>query len=490
MTLDQTRSQTSQPQTSQSASASSQELQLPQESRPEIPQEIPQESTPVPRNITLAQLWREFLPLSLSDVTMACGDPVITTTLAHLPEARLNLAAVGLAKSLAVFFESPIIMILHASNALAGSSASRQALWRFTCLAGGGLSLLLTVLALPIVFNQVGPTVLGIPIELLTTVSQVLLLMGGWTFAIAWRRYFQGLLIYHGQSQALAKASVARLTTLIAIMVFGFWLKLSGALLAGAALMIGVLVEAIVVTIFAYRSGATLPPPVPLAATQTETQIETQSRTQSRTQLPQNLKAVWRFYFPLANSMLVVWGGRAMLISLLARAQDATVAIAAWSAAWGLVLVIANSTRMVQQMVIKYRRQVADRQLLIFAMTVGGACSALLLLMSATPVGEQVVRSFIGNDVILADRIKPVLLVCAGVPLLVAMQNATQGFLVSEGRTGSVNFATWIGTGLLLLIAIVAIDRGVPGSLAAAIAMVVAMLSEVLCLLWKRRTRA
>ncbi|OUC12020.1 MAG: hypothetical protein B0A82_25100 [Alkalinema sp. CACIAM 70d] len=459
-----------------------------------MPQESPQATPPVSQNISLAQLWREFLPLSLSDVTMACGDPVITTTLAHLPEARLNLAAVGLAKSLAVFFESPIIMILHASNALAGSSASRQALWRFTCLAGGGLSLLLTVLALPIVFNQVGPTVLGIPIELLTTVSQVLLLMGGWTFAIAWRRYFQGLLIYHGQSQALAKASVARLTTLIAIMAIGFWLKLSGALLAGAALMIGVLVEAIVVTIFAYRSGATLPPPDPLTATQPATQPATQSATQPRTktakQLPQTLKAVWRFYFPLANSMLVVWGGRAMLISLLARAQDATVAIAAWSAAWGLVLVIANSTRMVQQMVIKYRRQVADRQLLIFAMTVGGACSALLLLMSATPVGEQVVRSFIGNDVILADRIKPVLLVCAGVPLLVAMQNATQGFLVSEGRTGSVNFATWIGTGLLLLIAIVAIDRGVPGSLAAAIAMVVAMLSEVLCLLWKRRTRA
>ncbi|MGI0492944.1 hypothetical protein ACN4EG_14265 [Alkalinema pantanalense CENA528] len=477
MTLDQTRSQMSQP-----SSIPSQEVQPPQESHQEIPPEAPQESpqaaTPVPQNISLAQLWREFLPLSLSDVTMACGDPVITTTLAHLPEARLNLAAVGLAKSLAVFFESPIIMILHASNALAGSSASRRALWRFTCLSGGGLSLLLTVLALPIVFNQVGPTVLGIPIELLATVSQVLLLMGGWAFAIAWRRYFQGLLIYHGQSQALAQASVARLTTLIAIMAIGFWLKLSGALLAGSALMVGVLVEAIVVTVFAYRSGATLPPPDRLP------------ETQPATQLPQTLKAVWRFYFPLANSMLVVWGGRAMLISLLARAQDATVAIAAWSAAWGLVLVIANSTRMVQQMVIKYRRQVADRQLLIFAVTVGGACSALLLLMSVTPVGEQVVRSFIGNDVTLADRIKPVLLVCAGVPLLVAMQNATQGFLVSEGRTGSVNFATWIGTGLLLLITIVAIDRGVPGSLAAAIAMVVAMLSEVLCLLWKRRTKA
>jgi len=27
------------------------------------------------QSVSLGTLWREFLPLSLSDVTMACGDP-------------------------------------------------------------------------------------------------------------------------------------------------------------------------------------------------------------------------------------------------------------------------------------------------------------------------------------------------------------------------------------------------------------------------------
>ena len=423
--------------------------------------------------VNLRTLWREFLPLSLSDVTMACGDPMLTTTLAYLPSAQMNIAAVGIAKSLAIFFESPIIMILHAANALAASGDSRKALWRFTLLVGGGLTFLLSLLGLPIIFNFVGVSLLGIPPAMLTTVSQVLLLMGGWPFAIAWRRYFQGLLIYHGQSHALAKASICRLFTLAVVLIAGFLLHISGGIVAGFGLMSGVIVEAIVVTIFARRSGATLPP-----------------ETVTQPNLPSNLAQVWKFYLPLANSMMVVWGGRTILISILARAQDATIAIAAWSAAWGLVLVIANSTRMVQQMVIKYRHQVSDKQLLIFAVSVGAACSTLLLLMSVTPIGDRIVQSFIGNDLTLANSIKPVLLICTIVPLFVSLQNATQGFLVSENRTGHVNLSTWLGTGTLLIIASLAINKGMNGATAAAMAMITSMLVEIICLLGKRAAKS
>jgi progressive ankylosis protein len=421
------------------------------------------------REVGLGTLWREFLPLSLSDITMACGDPMVTTALAHLPDARMNLAALGIAKSLAIFFESPIIMILHASNALAADQVSRKVLWRFTLIAGGGLSFLLTLLSVPILFEMVGSRILGIPADLAATVRQVLFLMGGWAFAIAWRRYFQGLLIFQGQSHAIAKASMTRLLTLGMVLWVGFVLNVSGAILAGLALILGVFVEAIVVTIFAYRSGATLPPP------------------QKKTQLPQNLQQVWRFYFPLGNTMMVVWGGRALLVGIIARAGDAEIAIASWSAAWGLVLVIANSTRMIQQIIIKYRGKATDKLLFSFALMVGGICSLLLLLIASTAFGNQIVGSFIGNDTDLIAAIKPVLLVCTGVPLMVAVQNATQGFLVSEGKTGSVNLATWISTGVLLMVATLAVNFGTHGATAAAIAMVAGMVVEVICLLWKRR---
>ena len=80
------------------------------------------------------------------------------------------------------------------------------------------------------------------------------------------------------------------------------------------------------------------------------------------------------------------------------------------------------------------------------------------------------------------------LLICAGIPLLVAIQNATQGFLVGAGKTGGVNLATWIGTTALLAIAWVSVGMGLSGAIAAAIAMVVVMLIEVSFLLVKHRS--
>ncbi|MBW4573993.1 MAG: hypothetical protein KME08_01770 [Aphanothece sp. CMT-3BRIN-NPC111] len=420
-------------------------------------------ASPSSSKISLLDLWRQFLPLSLSDVAMACGDPMMTTALAHLPDARMNLAAVGIAKSLAIFFESPIIMILHASNALAPTARSRRALWRFTLLAGGGLSALLLLLTLPFIFALLGGTLLGIPSQLQQTVRIVLTLMILWPFTIAWRRYFQGLLIYTGHSQAVAMASIARLVMVALVLWIGFALKLSGAVLAGTALIAGVILEALVVTFAARLLKATHPP----------------RPTDSKLNLPTNLKSVWNFYCPLASSMLVVWGGRAVLVGIIARAQDADIALAAWPAAWGLVLVIANATRMVQQVIIKNRGQVSDRQLIAFALTVGMLCSLLLLLGSTTPLGLMVVQSFVGNDQALVEGIRPVLLLCAFVPLLVAVQNATQGFLVGSGQTRGVNRATCIGTIILLLVAFLGVQFGAQGAMAAAIAMVIALATEV-----------
>jgi progressive ankylosis protein len=59
--------------------------------------------------------------------------------------------------------------------------------------------------------------------------------------------------------------------------------------------------------------------------------------------------------------------------------------------------------------------------------------------------------------------------------------------MVSEGRTGSVNLATWIGTAMLLGVAGIAVNLGCAGAIAAAIAMVAAMLVEIGCLIVQRK---
>jgi progressive ankylosis protein len=422
------------------------------------------------RNRQLIQLWQQFIPLSLSDVTMALGDPLTTTTLAHLADSRTNLAAVGVAKAIAIFCESPIIMLLHASNALAPTQLSRRALWQFALIASGAMSLLLALTSIPAIFTIVGEGWLGVSANLSNTVRSVLMITILWPLAIGWRRYFQGLLIHSGQSNAVAQAGIIRLLVVVGILAGGFTIKAPGAMVASLSLVWGVIAEAIAVTYLAKKLGATQPPAI-----------------LSTPELPKDLAGVWKFYAPLGGTMILVWGARAALVGIVARAHDGEIALAAWPAAWGLVLVIANSTRMVQQIIIRNHKLMPDRLLITFAVTVGIVCSLVLLSVSGTPASRQAIGWFIGSDQELISRVRPVLLICAVMPLLVSIQNALQGFLVSAGRTWAINYATWIGATIMLGTAYLGVRSGQNGSVAAAIGMVLGGMMEIGSLVYSWR---
>lgn len=419
------------------------------------------------RNRQLIQLWQQFIPLSLSDVTMALGDPLTTTTLAHLPDPRTNIAAVGVAKAIAIFCESPIIMLLHTSNALAPTQASRRALWKFALIASGAMSLLLALTTIPAVFAIVGEGWLGVSPSLSGTIRSVLTIAILWPLAIGWRRYFQGLLIHSGQSYAVAQAGIVRLLVVGIILAGGFTLKANGAVVAGMSLVWGVIAEAVAVTYLARKLGATKLPELI-----------------STPELPQDVAGVWKFYAPLGGTMMLVWGARAALVGIVARAEDGAIALVAWPAAWGLVLVIANSTRMVQQIIIRNRQLLPDRLLITFAMTVGIVCSLILLSVSGTSISAAAIGWFVGNDEELIARVRPVLLICTVIPLCVSVQNAIQGFLVSEGHTWGINQAAWIGSIVMLGTAYLGAQSGQNGAIAAAIGMILGNIMEIGYLFW------
>jgi hypothetical protein len=412
-------------------------------------------------------LLRRFLPLSLSDVVMTLGDPLQTMALSRLADAREVLAAVGVVKAMAVFLESPVIMILHASTALSGNAASRRALVRFTlCLSGLLVGVFLLLTWRPI-YDALLSRVFGVGPAIAATGRIAFLLMVPWPAVIAWRRLQQGLLIRSGRSRQVGWASLGRLAWVALALSVGLLLNTSGALLAGLTLIGAVLVEAIIVTVFARRAKITCSSPPAHA---------------EDPGLPSTIGGVTRFYVPLASTMLIVWGGRATLISLVARAPDGALALAAWPAAWGLVLSIANATRMVQQIVISSAGEATRGPLIRFVLLVGGGCSAVLLLFGFTPSGARLLAGFLGEHGDLVAAALPVVRITALFPLFLAVQNALQGLLIRDGKNWRINTATLAGVGATLLLAFVLVRSGSPGAASAAWAMVVGILIEILVL--------
>ncbi|MCW8984878.1 MAG: hypothetical protein OQK55_06020, partial [Thermoanaerobaculales bacterium] len=70
-------------------------------------------------SLTLRGVFRFWRPLAATWLMMAVEGPFLAAIIARLPEPTYNLAAYGVAFSLALVAEAPVIMIMSAATALA-----------------------------------------------------------------------------------------------------------------------------------------------------------------------------------------------------------------------------------------------------------------------------------------------------------------------------------------------------------------------------------
>ncbi|MEW6280206.1 MAG: hypothetical protein AB1758_16380 [Candidatus Eremiobacterota bacterium] len=399
---------------------------------------------------------------------MALGDPLQTMTLARLADPQVTLAAVGVIKAVANLLESPIIMVLHASTALSAQPASRRALGGFVLGLSGLLTAMFLLLAVPPIYGWMMRDVFGVEPAVAGAGAVAFLLMAGWPAVIAWRRYYQGILIRRGAGRFLGRASVGRLLAVSGILAAGLLLHAPGTLVAATALMGGILAEALLVTYHARHCppGDEGPPPG---------------------DLPESVTRVASYYAPLAGTMLLVWGGRAALVAVISHAIDGTLALAAWAAGWGFVLLVSNATRMVQQIVISCHDRVGRGLLLRFAAVAGLLCCALLALLAFTGPGQGVLLAALGGNREVFGKALPVVQTASTLPVWVALQNALQGFHIVQHRNWTVQWATLAGLVVTLGTAVALCAHEIPGATAGAAAILTGILTEVALLAgWRR----
>ncbi|MBT6102849.1 MAG: hypothetical protein HOH62_03005, partial [Verrucomicrobia bacterium] len=162
---------------------------------------------------------KTWFPLALSWLMMGIELPLLSAVVARLANPEINLGAYGgVVFPLSLLIEAPIIMLLTASTKLSRDLASYKKLWRFMMIAGGGLSALHLFVAVTPVFDWLVGGLLGVEGDILQASRLGMIIMTPWTWAIAHRRFNQGVLIRFGHSRAVTWGTLTRLVAVVSVL--------------------------------------------------------------------------------------------------------------------------------------------------------------------------------------------------------------------------------------------------------------------------------
>ena len=442
---------------------------------------------------SILPLW---LPLAATWIMMALEGPYLSAVVARLGAPIINLAAFGLAFNLAWLAESPVIMLLSASTALAKDWPSYRALRRFVVALNAGVTLLLILIILPPVFRALAERVLGLPPEVARLAHRATIMLLPWPAAIGTRRFLQGLLVRTRQTRRVAYGTVLRLVAMsLTAAALAVGSHLPGACIGALSLSAGVVAEAAASrwmarqVLRAMRGGAGQN----AAPDRTEGGPRArEARAPSPLRLPHALPGqsldraptqagLARFYFPLAlTSMLAMCTGP-LLILFMGRGADPVACIAAWPVVQSFSFFFRSGGVAFQEVGVALRSpeglrpaEGVGRAALMLAMAV----TFILALILATPLARLWFSGVVG----LAPELLPLVLlpsvVLLGYPALDYALSYQRASLILAGRTRVITGASALEIGCLVLVmASLTLGLGWQGTLAAALALILGRLA-------------
>jgi hypothetical protein len=422
----------------------------------------------------LGVVFTTWWPLALSWILMGAEMPALSAVVARLPQPEVNLAAYGgVVFPLALIIESPVIMLLAASTALSRDWEAYTRLRGYMMKTGLALTILHVLVAFTPLYDVVVGKIIGVPVEIIEPARIGLQIMTPWTWAIAYRRFHQGVLIRFGHSRTVGAGTLVRLGANVAMLLVGYSLgSLPGIAVATLAMSAGVMVEAIFVALVVrpvLRNEVRLAPPAA-----------------QRITLPSFLE----FYIPLAMTSLITLLAQPIGSAALSRMPLALESLAVWPVISGLIFLFRSAGVAYNEVVVAVLDKPGSSRLLRrFATLLSLALTGLLLLMTATPLSRLwfgVISALPEN---LANLAQNALWLALPLPALSVLQSLYQGLILHGRRTQGVteSVAVYLLVNAALLGAGVIIGR-ITGLYTGLFSLVISTLVQTIWLWQRSRT--
>ena len=280
---------------------------------------------PMNQPLTQARVLRFYLPLVVNSVLMTIEIPVVTAGVSRLPDAEVNLAGLSIIVALSFTLTNLGVPLTHTGNALGRSLQAFKLLRLFSLGVCGVMALISASIYFTPLYTTVVQGLLGVPEYVATSTRSGVQMMIVAGFAIAWRRFYHGVLIRHGYTSVVGWITMIRATTLLSITIAGVTLgSLTGIQVAGLALAGSATVECVVVNIVA---EAIIRRPKAI-------------RWESDQVFAITYGAALRFFLPLSLVLVLGNSVRPIITASMTRLPDPVLSLAAFPVAYGVFNVV------------------------------------------------------------------------------------------------------------------------------------------------------
>jgi hypothetical protein len=379
-----------------------------------------------PAPFPLERIFRTWWPLAASWVLMGAELPALAAVVARLAEPEINLAAYGgVVFPLSLIIESPIIMLLAASTALSKDWASYRKIYRFMMVAGGSLTILHVLVAFTPLYYFVVEKIIGAPQEIVEPARIGLMIMTPWTWAIAYRRFNQGVLIRFDHSKSVGMGTLVRLTADIVVLLAGYLIgNIPGIIVATSAVAAGVICEAIF-------AGIVVRPV-----------LKNQLKPAPPVKDPITLRSFLDFYFPLVLTSLLTLIVQPIGSAALSRMPLALSSLAVWPVVSGLIFMLRSMGVAYNEVVVALLDEPQSvLNLRRFAHLLAAGTTLILLAITATPLSGLWFEQVSGLQPALAGMAILGMWIALPMPALSVYQSWYQGIILHDRRTRGITEA-------------------------------------------------
>jgi len=371
---------------------------------------------------------------------MSMEGPYLTALIARLAEPEYNLAAYGVAFSIALIVESPVIMMLSASTALVEDKNSFLKLRNFVYTVNAILIIVMIVLIFPPIYNFFTIQILNLPLRVAELTHTAIIILIPWAPAIGYRRFHQGILIRNNMTRKVAYGTIIRLLAMSAIaLVLFLFSDLHGVIIGASALSSGVIAEAIATK---------------LMLVNTIKKIKADENPSREITYSEIIK----FYFPLLLTSFITLAMHPVVTFFMGFSYKSLESLAVLPVLNSLVFIFRSFGLSYQEVGIALLKSKQGYvKLRNFAIVMGVLVVIALGLVSFTFIGEIWLSSVAGLSDELTKFSELPLMLFTIFPALTVWINFQRAVLVNKRKTKPITYATIIeisGVVLMLILTI------------------------------------